>query len=217
LRISASLNLPHNASGIVFSRAMLNEGNPTTITRDGTIYIQPLPVITVNPDVALLTVGETSQFSVSGGIAPFIWSVTNPSIATIDSNGLLRAVSHGFCRVIARDQNGTIDTSGLIEVRPFKLSIRDTTFIQGRSFLMPIYVSDLNQVNITSGQFSVAFNPDLVTILGTTISNTLLQLYGNPTFQITVKHRVLILVEQLLIFLIYYSTKIYSVLFGMEV
>lgn len=74
LRISASLNLPHNASGIVFSRAMLNEGNPTTITRDGTIYIQPLPVITVNPDVALLTVGETSQFSVSGGIAPFIWS-----------------------------------------------------------------------------------------------------------------------------------------------
>ncbi len=185
MRISATLGLPHNATGITFAKAMLNEGNPATITRNGTIHIQPLPVITVHPDAALLTVGETNQFSVAGGIAPFVWSVTNPSIATIDSNGLLRAISHGYCRLIARDQNGTVDTSGQIEVRAFKLTIRDTTFIQGRSFLMPVYVTDLSQVDIASGQFSVSFDPNLVTINGTTISNTLLQQFGSPTFQIT--------------------------------
>lgn len=185
LRISAALNLPHSATGILFTKAMLNEGNPATITRNGTIYIQALPVITVNPDGALLTVGETNQFSVAGGIAPFIWSVTNPSIATIDSNGLLRTISHGYCRVIARDQNGTIDTSGQIEIRAFKLSIRDTTFIQGRSFLIPVYVTDLNQANVTSGQLSVSFDPNLVTIFGTTELKTLLQAYGPTTFYVT--------------------------------
>ncbi|MDI6804890.1 MAG: cohesin domain-containing protein, partial [Bacteroidota bacterium] len=184
IQISAALGLPHNATGITFAKAMLNEGNPATITRNGTIHIQPLPVITVHPDVSLLTVGETNQFSVSGGIAPFVWSVTNPSIATIDSNGLLRAVSHGFCKVIARDQNGTIDTSGQIEIRAFKLTIRDTTFIQGRSFLMPVYVTDLSQVDISSGQFSVSFDPNLVTILGTTESGSLLEQFGQSTIQI---------------------------------
>lgn len=184
MRISATLGLPHNATGITFAKAMLNEGNPATITRNGTIHIQPVPVITVHPDAALLTVGETNQFSVAGGIAPFVWSVTNQSIATIDSNGLLRAVSHGFCRVIARDQNGTVDTSGQIEVRAFKLTIRDTTFIQGRSFLMPVYVTDLSQVDIASGQFSVSFDPNLVTINGTTESGTLLQQFGQSTIQI---------------------------------
>ncbi len=185
LRISAALNLPHNGTGMLFTKAMLNEGNPATIVRNGTINIQPLPIITVNPDVALLTVGDSNQFSVFGGVAPFIWSVTNPSIATIDSNGLLKAIRHGYCRVIARDQNGTIDTSGQIEIRAFKLTIRDTTFIQGRSFLIPVYITPLDSVDITSGQFSVSFNPDLVTINGTTEIKSLLQQYGPTTFQVT--------------------------------
>ncbi len=185
MQISTPLNLPHGASGINFIRAMLNEGAPATTTRDGYIAIQPLPVITVNPDEALLTVGNTQQFSISGGTPPYIWSTTNSSIATINSSGLLTAVRHGRVKVVARDQNGIIDTSGQIEIRAFKLSVRDTSYIQGRLFMHPVYVSDLSLVDITSGQFSVSFNPDLMTSFGVLESGTLLQQFGSPTFHTT--------------------------------
>ncbi len=174
-----------NYASVTFNSAALNEGKPATVTRNGNFTITASPIITVAPDNVVLTVGDAQQFSVSGGTAPYTWSTTNSSIATINSSGILTAVHAGFCRVVAVDQNHVVDTSQQVEVRAYKLSIRDTSYFQGQTFLLPIYISDLSLVNIYSGTFTLTFNQSILQATGTSQTGTLLASYGAPVVKIT--------------------------------
>jgi Secretion system C-terminal sorting domain/Cohesin domain/Bacterial Ig-like domain (group 2) len=160
-----------------------NEGSPAMVTRNGTITIQPAPTITISPSSSLLTVGDHQQFTAYSGKIPYHWSLTNPSVASIDSNGLLTATLGGFTRVVARDSAGTIDTiNGLVEVRSFRLSVRDTSCLQGQTFNIPVYTSDLTGLNITSGSFQIQFNQNILTPIGVVQTGTLLASYPGGAF-----------------------------------
>jgi hypothetical protein len=182
------LKLPLDGSGtygyLQFTKAYFNEGTPSTVTRNGTITITNLPVITISPDNALLTLGDTRQFSVSGGKSPYTWSTTDSYVAGISGTGLLTAQHAGFCRVVVSDSNGVKDTTSQIEVRAFKLTIRDTSYLQGQTINIPIYISDLSLVDIRSGTFSVSYNANILTALGTIQTSTLLQTFPTPTTRI---------------------------------
>ncbi|HMD14307.1 MAG TPA: cohesin domain-containing protein, partial [Bacteroidota bacterium] len=186
LRAKILITYSQNYGSITFNSATLNEGKPTTVTRNGSLTITASPIITVYPDNVVLTVGDAQQFSVSGGTAPFTWSTTNPSIATINSSGILTALHAGFCRVVAVDQNHVVDTSQQVEVRAYKLSIRDTSYFQGQTFLLPIYISDLSLVDIYSGTFTLTFNQSILQATGITFQvGTLLASYGAPVVKTT--------------------------------
>jgi hypothetical protein len=157
-----------------FTSVNLNEGAPTTQTRNGYISISNPPAITVTPDVQTLAAGNTAQYYVSGGTAPYTWSTTDPSVATIDQSGLLTGLHHGVCRVVARDNAGVVDTSGITRVLAFTISIHDTSFLQGQTVLVPVYVSDLTAANVVAGQFTMVFDQNMITALGTDQSGTLL-------------------------------------------
>ena len=87
-------------------------------------------------------------------MAPYTWSVTNSSVATIDPTGLLTATSKGITQVVAQDANGTIDTTDeVVEIRAFELSSRDTSHYQGQTVDIPIYTTDLTGLNYTAGEF----------------------------------------------------------------
>lgn len=155
-----------------------NEGNPPMILQNGNINILPAPSITVYPPSGLLTVGDQEQFTAYSGTIPYDWSVTNPSVASIDANGLLSATHAGFTKVVAKDAVGTIDTtSGVVEIRAFKLSVPDTSYIQGQTFNLPIYTSDLTGLNVTAGSFQVQFDPSILTPIGVVRTGTLLASY----------------------------------------
>ena len=101
-----------------------NEGLPVMTFVNGSVTVSPAPFITVSPNTALLSVGETQQFTVSGGTAPYTWSVTNPAVATISATGLLTATAAGFTKVSVQDNGGIIDqTDNNIEIRAMKLTI----------------------------------------------------------------------------------------------
>jgi hypothetical protein len=180
LKASFPLSSTWTSTSLQFIKAYFNEGSPTTIVRNGTIYILNLPIITVYPNTALLTVGETAQFSVSGGKLPYSWSITDPFVATINSSGLLTSQHGGVCQVIAVDSNGITDTSGLVEVRSFKLTIRDTSYLQGQTISIPIYISDLSLVDIKSGIFSVTYNTNVLTALDVITNGSLLASFPSP-------------------------------------
>lgn len=133
------------------SKNLLNEGDPPVTLDNGSLLIKPRPVITVKPETGLLTSGEELQYSVQGGTPPYAWSVTLDSVASIGSDGLLTAGKRGFTRVIAEDSEGIIDTSGLLEVRGFKLSIPDTSGWQANEISIPVNASDLSSLGIVSG------------------------------------------------------------------
>jgi serine/threonine-protein kinase len=103
-----------DASGLVTGRAegatrisATSEGR-TSVT---TLTVSPEPVarVTVDPDRWTMAVGDTAQLSVhvvgSGGAAldrPIEWESSNPSIASVSSDGVVRAVTPGSATVTAR-------------------------------------------------------------------------------------------------------------------
>ena len=161
----------------------LNEGEPAVVLHDGNISIQQAPSFNLYPASSLLTVGDQQQFSAYGGVIPYRWSLTNPSVASVDANGLLTATHSGFTRVVVGDSAGTIDTiSGSVEIRAFRLSVRDTSYIQGQAFNLPIYASNLTGLNVTAGYFQIQFNPNILTPLGVSQTGTLLASYPTAAF-----------------------------------
>ncbi len=169
---------------LTFNKAYFNEGTPTTTVRNGTITIQNIPIITVSPNIGLLTVGETLQFYISGGSSPYSWYTTDPSVAIMNSSGLMTGIHAGFCQVIAIDNNGTRDTTSIIEVRAFKLIVRDTSYLQGQTFLLPVSITDLSLVNVYSGTFTVSYNSNVLTALGTIQDGTLLSAFTSPVIHL---------------------------------
>ena len=174
--------LYNQGSSMTFQSAVLNQGSPSVDFRNGTVTLTPGPSITVAPNTALLTKGDVAQFGATGGTAPYGWVSTAPSVATVDATGKLTAVSAGVTRLVATDFHGFIDTSGTIEVRAFKLTVRDTSRFQGQTLILPIYCSDVTGLNITSGQFTAAFAPSLWTADSILVAGTMLAAYPAPVW-----------------------------------
>ncbi len=64
--------------------------------------------ITITASVLTIGAGDTLQLTASGGKAPYDWSVSNPSLASIDANGLLTTTlgATGGILVTATDVDG---------------------------------------------------------------------------------------------------------------
>lgn len=185
LQFSANVFPYNNGAYFTFQSILLNEGIPTTVKKDGYVTVQTPPFITVSPNTALLTKGETQQFTVSGGKAPFTWVSTDPAVASMNSSGVLTAVHAGKVKVICTDSAGIVDTSGVVEVRGLKLSLRDTTRFQGQMLDLPVYTTDVTGLGIISGQFSVSYNQNLWTPVEIITSGSLLQSASMDTFSVS--------------------------------
>jgi hypothetical protein len=159
-----------------------NEGTPPIVVRNGYINVNAKPTISVYPDTEILPVGNTKQFNVQYGTPPYTWSVTDGSVATINTDGLLTAVHKGITRIVATDANGIVDTSGDITVRAFQLTCRDTAFYKGQVLELPVYVSDLTGLNYTAGEFTVEYNQNAFIPLEIVTNGTLLNAYPVPEF-----------------------------------
>lgn len=157
-----------------------NEGLPVMTFVNGSVAVSAAPFITISPNTALLSVGETQQFTVSGGTAPYTWSVGNPSLATINSTGLLTATTAGFTKVSVQDNTGIIDeTNDFIEIRAMKLTLPSVSEWQGATIEIPITTTTLTGLNIKSGEIKITFNGNILTPTGYNTTGTLLAGYSN--------------------------------------
>lgn len=166
-----------------------NEGSPSVLLQNGRIVITNPPVITVNPNSALLAVGETLNLSVSGGTAPYTWSLTAPGTGAIAASGTntaqFTATASGFTRAIARDNNGIVDTTNsFIEIRPVKLDLPDTIISQGQTVDIPILSSDLTGLSIISGQLKVQYSANILQVTEILTDNSILSSYPDVSYNV---------------------------------
>lgn len=89
--------------------------------------------ITISPNTALLAVGDTQQFTASGGVQPYSWSSGDPSVATIDANGLLTATGAGTTQITVTDATGVSVSTGDITVREITVSPQTASVLVGAS------------------------------------------------------------------------------------
>jgi hypothetical protein len=151
-----------------------NEGSPAMTFTIGYISIASKPVIYVNPSTAILNVGDTQQFSGSGGTAPYAWTVSDNSIATIDSNGKLTALKNGTVKVTGTDSKGYFGISGIIDCRSFAVNIRDTSFYQNNYIEIPILIQNFDATPVLAGKFSFSFSPNVITFDSLITANSIL-------------------------------------------
>ncbi len=193
--ILVKLNFLMKASGTAtlnFSGAQynfFNQGEPEMTLFNGRIVVSNPPVITINPNNAIIGPEGQANFSVSGGQSPYTWSLSNPSIAEIVSTGnntaRLTATTAGFTQVIVEDNTGIRDTTnGYIEIRPLALSLPDTSVIQGQTLDIPVRISEVTDLAITSGALQINFDASRLSVLTVIKEGAMIGVYDNLSFNI---------------------------------
>lgn len=79
---------------------------PTNPSPTNPTPVQPPPVsngLSVRPAAAILAVGNTQIFAVSGGQAPYTWSVASTIVGSIDQSGKFVALTLGTTQITVRD------------------------------------------------------------------------------------------------------------------
>lgn len=104
------------AAGTVNVSVVDDVGSTATISN--IVIAQPQ----VDPQTAFLATNDVLQFTASNGVAPYTWSSTNTTIATIDTTGLLTALAPGTTIVTATDANNTMASTDTIMVRTISVS-----------------------------------------------------------------------------------------------
>jgi len=128
--------------------------------------------IKIFPQTIQYLVDDVVQFSATGGIAPYIWSVDNLTLASIDINGSFKALAPGLVKVSAKDADGitqsiniTIDNGSnslpFFDITP-RTAILSKKSSNGLTFTasggIPPYTyklsSPIGTINSTTGEYS---------------------------------------------------------------
>jgi len=162
-----------------------NEGNPPMATDDGSANFPTPPSLNISPSSAMLVVGEQAQFTAATGTPPYTWWVTDSTVATIDTNGLLTATAIGTTKVAAQDANAvTGQTNGDVEVRGLRVTLPDTSGLPGDTIDVPVWVSDVSALNISSGHLDISYNQSRITPLQVVTGGAMIQNYPAPQMNI---------------------------------
>ena len=95
------------AAGTTTVSAMDANGDVGT---SGTITVT---AVAVTPANASITVGDTVQLTATGGTAPYTWSSSDTTVATVSASGLVTALAVGSVTITATDANGSSGTSSV--------------------------------------------------------------------------------------------------------
>ena len=131
-----------SATGFNFESALMNE-TLLGITRNGYLYYGGPPSISINVPSNQLVYGDSMQLSPNSSAPPFIWTLSDSSIATISSTGLLKVKKSGIVRVSVKDANNSTSTTSNIQLYDTYLKIADTTSAIGSEINVPVKIRAL--------------------------------------------------------------------------
>ncbi|MBN2699446.1 MAG: T9SS type A sorting domain-containing protein [Bacteroidales bacterium] len=144
------------------TESYLNERNPPSIFTNGYIVAAARSYPNIYPDQAQMFIGAEVQMSVSGGEAPFIYSVSNPLVAQINDGSRVRAIGPGTTRVTVTDANGeTSSTTGLFDVRAIRMDLEEVGVWPSDSFYIPVKLEVAPGTTVYSGRFELAHSTGL--------------------------------------------------------
>jgi hypothetical protein len=158
---------------IALSSVLFNE-NLNANTVNGTFNPLTAPVVVIAPSTATRTVGDTLRFSVtSGGKPPYQWSTSDPTIASINSTGLLTALKRGTITVSVVDSLGFSGSSGSIVINDFNVSIPDTSMRAVDTIDVPIVVGNVTGLGVLSFEGRIVYDSTVIRVLSMPTTGTL--------------------------------------------
>lgn len=183
------LKIRSNANGTdptSLQSVLLNEGNLIAQVTDGSMRPMDIFVAPKNPPQDRV-VGDTIQFTVSGDVhLPVTWSVSDTHVVAVDSTGRVIGKNSGQTTITVTDSLGLTDQTTLMPIHPVTLrsltfSINDTTVMQNLVFLLPLRISNVSGLGITSAQFRLTYHPSILTPLSIEQSGSMTQSWALPS------------------------------------
>ncbi len=168
-------------TGLAFAGATFNETLPAKPT-NGSLTVQAIPTIFVNPSSVTLLAGQTQQFTLGGSPTPPVtWSVLDASVASINASGLLTALHGGTTRVRAQDAVGAVGLNTAVNVYDFQATIGNAVGAPGSTVKVPITADRLvGGLGIYAVQFGVNWNYPTSIADGSASNSGLWALWGTP-------------------------------------
>lgn len=90
------------------------------------VEVYYLPSIGISPNTGTMMWGTTEKITVTDGIPPMTYKVSNPALASIDVQGNIKGLSGGKVKFSATDSHGASTTSGDFLVLDNQFSIKNT-------------------------------------------------------------------------------------------
>ncbi|HUQ48945.1 MAG TPA: lamin tail domain-containing protein, partial [Gemmatimonadaceae bacterium] len=177
LRDASQDNLDVNGANWGFSSTVFGDGDYGTPGADNEPLVNVAPIVSANKIIvsgrvatdAPLPVGFESQLFASEltdanvpvpGVT-FTWSAQTPAIATIDSRGVIRAISAGTARFLVTSSDGTAKVHPLEMATPVASSTAD--YLNSAAFGEPFDADASNDFLIHRPQYTSSFNSTLGT------------------------------------------------------
>lgn len=176
------------STNLNITSALFNEGDPSVATENAQVRIQG---VRLNPRSNIQIIeGNSLQFQLQEDVVePVTWSVTDTSIASIDENGLLITKTTGPVRVRAEDARGLKDSTEYFQVQSETLEnltifLPDVSERQTKTVDIPVNVTDVTGLNITSAELDISFNESRLELREVIHSGTMTEAWGSPTVNI---------------------------------
>jgi len=144
------------ATEVKADMSLIARWNPITTTRPQ----EPLPTsIAITDQQTGLPLLEGKTRSLSGKVSPanavnktVNWKSSNPKVASVDSKGLVKAVSPGTAQITATAAAANISASATVKVeaspQSINSSLRDIKMKQGTSLRIPVLVRGSSNVRV---------------------------------------------------------------------
>jgi len=121
-----------------------------------------------------LVSGETRQFTVSGGTAPYTWTSSNPAIADVNASGLLTALSDGQVIVTAEDIYGATG-SGNVTVYDTRVIIESDSAAITTYYDLPVLIEEIpSGLDVFSLQAEISYNEEDLEFISIITDGTLI-------------------------------------------
>ena len=122
----------------------------------------PPATVTVSPATFTLSVGATRQFSAqardsNGQLSPttFVWTSLQPSVASVNTTGLVTGVAAGSAQIVAVAANGVADTADVTVITAPTGSV----YRNHLEFGTPADGTPNNEILINHPEFSLSYSP----------------------------------------------------------
>ena len=155
------------AGTFVFKKGFLGNFGNVSSGATVTYTINAIDVSSINiPSVQTLTVGDTYAFSpviIPTNATPALsWSSTNPSVASVDNNGKVEALSEGTATITCMANNG-VSASCVVTVKPRMNYLYSADFSGGAGGHVTVPILMKNDINVAGFQFDLTM-PEGVTL-----------------------------------------------------
>lgn len=161
------LSYIYGSSNLEIDKALMNE-NIKVASSNGYFSVMNFKNRSIYPSEGSLIVGESVELNLYGeAIPPWIWSVSDSTVASINQTGILTGKKHGQVIVSVIDSAGAPAYSNKFEVFDTRIMIPDTSICRFDSMLYyPLYLESLPTDSINSFQGELSYDNSKLSYVG---------------------------------------------------